>query len=713
MRRFVPWIQDSIVELKRRRVFRAAAVYLIVAWFLIQVAVSTFPYLDLPDWMVTAVIVLVALGFPLALVLAWSLELTPDGLRPEASRADRSPTETTDGRPPAPARRTALGGAGLIAALVATGAAGAYLTWWVPAPDATAANRTADAEAPATDAHELGPPEVRRLHQVTFSETMEEWPTFSPDGQRLLFSRDVTGYRQLFILELESGQETQLTDAAADHVQPAWAPDGSAILYVRAPEGHALSPSDIFGYYQRGDIWLMELGTGNTRRLIEGAHNPSFSPDGSRIAFDAGWVGSNRVWVADRVGRNPQQVTGDASESVFHVAPRWSPDGQVIVFQTVEGTNRDLSTVHLTTRSVRRLTDDLFMNVNPVWAPTGGGVYFTSNRGGGFNLWRLSVTEEGSPRGAPVQVTMGAGQDVEPAPDLAGTRVAFVTRSQNANLWRLPVDPRTGWATGDPEPVVTSTREDSRGAWSPDGTRVAFNSDRAGPMNLFVHSLEDGSTRQVTRGPGGDFQPRWSPDGRRLVFFSSRSGNADIWTVEVETGLMVQLTGDSALQVNPFYSPDGRRIAFQSDRGGRKEVWVMDADGSNPRQLSTTGVADHFMLWRPDGRSIVFNAPGRDGAVQFEISLDGGDARPFPRVRSGFHMSFNPAGDRVMDVVGHRTLTVSPLDGGAPYAIFELDDPEVRIDYPVWSPDGRWVLFDRLKPGGGDIWLMELAARSP
>jgi Tol biopolymer transport system component len=60
-----------------------------------------------------------------------------------------------------------------------------------------------------------------------------------------------------------------------------------------------------------------------------------------------------------------------------------------------------------------------------------------------------------------------------------------------------------------------------------------------------------------------------------------------------------------------------------------------------------------------------------------------------------------------MDVIGHKALWVSSLNGAKPEKVFEFDDPDVRIDYPVWSPDGHWVLFDRFKPKGGDIWLMD------
>ena len=60
-----------------------------------------------------------------------------------------------------------------------------------------------------------------------------------------------------------------------------------------------------------------------------------------------------------------------------------------------------------------------------------------------------------------------------------------------------------------------------------------------------------------------------------------------------------------------------------------------------------------------------------------------------------------------MDVLYHRVLWVSPVKGGPPEKVFEFSDPSIRIDYPVWSPDGKWVLFDRQHPRGGDVWVMK------
>jgi Tol biopolymer transport system component len=76
-------------------------------------------------------------------------------------------------------------------------------------------------------------------------------------------------------------------------------------------------------------------------------------------------------------------------------------------------------------------------------------------------------------------------------------------------------------------------------------------------------------------------------------------------------------------------------------------------------------------------------------------------------VIGGAHMSFSQDDSLIMDVLGHRTLWCSPQTGGKPRKVFEFDDPESRIDYPVWSPDGKWILFDRFLPQGGDVWAVE------
>jgi TolB protein len=285
--------------------------------------------------------------------------------------------------------------------------------------------------------------------------------------------------------------------------------------------------------------------------------------------------------------------------------------------------------------------------------------------------------------------------------------MVFSVLKQNADLWRLPVSPATGKPTGPPENVITTTREDSRGSWSADSSRIAFNSDRTGDMNIWIHSVADGSTKQVTRGPGGDFQPTWSPDGKHLVFFSSRNGNADIWRLDLETNALTQLTQDAATDINPFYSPDGKVIAYQSDRTGRTEVWLMNHDGSDDRQLTRVGVRGHFIRWSKAGDAVVFRAVEGNGWKVVQAPIDGSPPTEIVNIRGGAHLSFGPTFTSILDVSAHKALWLSPLEKGEPEKIFEFEDADVRIDYPVWSPDGKWVLFDRFRPEGGDIWMIE------
>jgi len=554
---------------------------------------------------------------------------------------------------------------------------------------------------------DAGPRRLPVLTQLTFDKAVEQFPAISADGARVAFSRDAGKVRKLMLTVIGEGGEEPLTDGLHDDIQPAWSPAGDKIAFVRSREpGERIEPGDVFGRFHGGDVWLLDLASGKTSLIVRDAANPSWSPDGTHIAFDAGLSGPWRIWIADARGRNLAQATIDDTDAVHHVRPRWSPDGRRVVFQNLEGTKFDIRVVDLRTKAMTWVTNDYTMDLHPVWAPSGDAIYFSSYRGGGINVWRIPVEDDGTPFGAMEQVTAGPGHDVDL--DVAPTgRLVCAILKQNADIWRLPVDPSSGAATGAPEPVIATTRENTRGAWSPDGASLAFSSDRGGAMNLWLRDAA-GRTRPITRGAGSDYQPHWSPDGRSLAFFSGRGGALDIWRVDVASGEMTRLTHGEGVHINPFFSPDGARIAFQSDRDGRLELWVMNADGAEARQLTDVGIVGHFMRWSRDGTRIYFRSPTGSKPRTMTVAVDGGgDPEPTATVIGGSHMSLSPDESMIMDVVGHRVLWVSPLTEGEPRKVFEFDDADSRIDYPVWSPDGRWILFDRFTPHSGDIWMVE------
>jgi hypothetical protein len=114
----------------------------------------------------------------------------------------------------------------------------------------------------------------------------------------------------------------------------------------------------------------------------------------------------------------------------------------------------------------------------------------------------------------------------------------------------------------------------------------------------------------------------------------------------------------------------------------------------------------HFLLWSSAGDAILFRCPAPKPRT-LRVPLAGGEPEPTAEVVGGAHMSFSPDGSSVLDVLAHKELWRSPLSGGAPEKVFEFADPDVRIDYPLWSPDGRWILFDSFRPQGGDVWTMD------
>jgi Tol biopolymer transport system component len=544
-----------------------------------------------------------------------------------------------------------------------------------------------------------------KLTQLTFAEGVEEFPAWSPDGRSIVYSGDVVGIRKLFIRKIDSNETQQVTKGDQDELQPAWTADGRHIVFVRAHDAkRRLEPADVFNFYEgsAADLWSIDLQSRRESRLAEGAFYPSISPDGKSIAVDASWAGPRRIWIVDERGQNPQQVTSDSSEAVTHMLPHWSPDGKKIVYQRIERTKFDIAMVDIGSRKSVAVTNDNYRKINPVFGHDGKSIYFSSDRGGGMNLWRLAIGADNKPNGPPQQLTRGAGQDVEIAISPDGKRLVYATLRQNDEIWRMPLT-ADGTVAGPPQRVVATTREDSRGAWSPDGQMIAFNSDRTGDMNIWTYSFRDGSTRQITRGAGGDFQPNWSPDAREIVFFSSRAGNADIWKVDVASGGLTQLTRERSLDINPFFSPDGRDIAYQSDKSGRLELWLMRSDGSNKRQRTDVGASGHFMRWLKDG-FIYFRSPTTRQVMK--VSPASGDPIPVTE-NGGAHISFSPDGTKMIDVTGHKVLWLYSLPDNKKQQLFTFDNPDVRIDYPVWSPDGRWLLFDRFKPEGGDLWMAE------
>jgi Tol biopolymer transport system component len=118
--------------------------------------------------------------------------------------------------------------------------------------------------------------------------------------------------------------------------------------------------------------------------------------------------------------------------------------------------------------------------------------------------------------------------------------------------------------------------------------KIAFESDRSGNNDIWVMNADGTNPVQLTTDPAGDHTPAWSPDGTKIAFVSDRDGgNFEIYVMNADGSGQTRLTDDPAQDFDPTWSPDGSRIAFVSDRDdGFFDIFVMNADGSGPTNLT-------------------------------------------------------------------------------------------------------------------------------
>lgn len=245
----------------------------------------------------------------------------------------------------------------------------------------------------------------------------------------------------------------------------------------------------------------------------------------------------------------------------------------------------------------------------------------------------------------------------EPPSPAVSSRIAFTGREASAtNIGPGDIYVMNADGSGRTQ-LTTDPANDQSPAWSPDGTRIAFVSDRDGNAEIYVMAADGSQQTRLTQDAGEDTVPAWSPDGSRLVFRSDRDGNYEIYTLEVDGGAVARLTDDPALDTTPAWSPDGKQIAFVSDRDGNPEIYLLMADGSGLQQLTRDTSADSFdPAWSPDGKQIAF--------------------------------------------VKGSQLYVMQADGSAPTQVTAV---ETLVGRPTWSPDGLWIGFDAGFAGGA-VW---------
>jgi hypothetical protein len=197
--------------------------------------------------------------------------------------------------------------------------------------------------------------------------------------------------------------------------------------------------------------------------------------------------------------------------------------------------------------------------------------------------------------------------------------------------------------------------------------------------------------------------PRWSPDGSRIAFQSQKSGQRDLYIVSVKTDSVSPLVTWPSKEGSPAWSPDGRKLAFVSDRTGNREIFVIDIKSGRVRQITKHRAYDVPTSWSPDGREIFFSS-NREGPPRVyskdlatgEIRRHGTDENLYPSV--------SPDGGWIACVRKRKSLVLVDMDTQTE-TIPEV--PEKVHFPPRWSPDGQYLAVTAGDWGSDDIYLMK------
>jgi eukaryotic-like serine/threonine-protein kinase len=549
-----------------------------------------------------------------------------------------------------------------------------------------------------------------KTSQVTSSAGLDIFPSFSPDAASIAYSSERGGTFEIYVKQLAAGgREIQITSDRAENLQPAWSPDGRLIAYVSK---------------NRRGIWLVPSLGGVPKRLTDFGSRPAWSFDGTSLAFQSEAItdlsagafpafSPSTIWIVPASGGKPRALTRPGVPQGGHGSPSWSPDGKFIAFVDYIRPESELWCVPTGAgEEPIRISNSQPSYFDPVFAPDGKALYFGSvpkdgSSGNGIGLWKLPLSSPSRAAGAPAEI-LNFGQSMIKQSTIShdGTKLAFSALAMSSNLWSLSVDGQTA-----PVPLTRGTVRNSRPAYSPDGSRIAFSNWRTGTGNdVWVMDAGGGNALQLTTSPAADDYPGWYPDGQRIAFTSNKRGPPTAWSIAAQGG-DEKFVGDFGEMDSARLSPDGKWFAFSSKRGGGiNNVWLVPSAGAAARQLTFDKEFMGFPCWSRDSRFLAVEVKhGNDNQIAV-VPREGGEPRQVTFAPGlNWPYSFSPGGDRIAFAAyrdGFWEIRTISLSTGKEEQLTHLERLHAYVRYPEWSPKGDRIVYEYAETSG-NIWLVD------
>jgi eukaryotic-like serine/threonine-protein kinase len=524
----------------------------------------------------------------------------------------------------------------------------------------------------------------------------EGFPSLSPDGRYFLYAKAIDDRSHVFLQRVGGSNPLDLSrEAGGDSTQPAFSPDGRQIAFRSERDG--------------GGIFVMGATGESVRRLTDFGFNPAWSPDGREIVCDTASISEPSV------RRQPSELyrvslaTGERRRVRGRDAaqPSWSPHGYRIAYWGVAGSQRIVWTVAADGGQPTQVTDGRGLDWNPVWSPDGSALYFASDRSGVMNLWRVPIDERsGRVLGEPEPVTVSSRASMQFGVARNGNQFIFAAADVRTKIEKIAFEPASGATAGATVTIAETSQRVTACDASHDGHWLAFQTMMPKEEIWVVHPDSSGLRQLVGEGFRNRL-PRWSPDTSRIAFYSNRGGPYEIWTVRADGSQLTPATAFRARGIyHPIWSPDGSQLACDL---GEQEALVdlgLPLGERRPQFLPPAGPRLGFTAssWSPDGRwlSGIVHRPD-------EVRLPG---IVLYSVREGRYLRLTERGEAPTWLSDSRHLLyvddreIHLLDAQTRRAQRVLTAPpgSVYEDLSL-SPDDRLLYLVRVM-NDGDIWLL-------